>query len=179
MISAGITRNTFDRILERAVKLEDNFFDEIAEILIVDSSHIANPAMGIRISFFSQRESKWAIDIRKNDFLGMVYLLFFDIHCRESVLSNYYKSSQWYQFKICVVLDSEYDDSIIFRSIILWNNSPIIAFAIVVDIEGFIVDTLVFLCDVVAFLLGLLLHLGVEGTAVPILDVFWDVGSDI
>ena len=58
MISAGITRNTFDGILERAVKLEDNFFDEIAEILIVDSSHIADPAMGIGISFFSQRESQ-------------------------------------------------------------------------------------------------------------------------
>lgn len=52
--------DTFDMIIERWVEDELNFADEVAEVLIVYSSHIANPFVSIQsVSFylFAHRES--------------------------------------------------------------------------------------------------------------------------
>jgi hypothetical protein len=47
---------TSDGVLEGCVQFEDYFFDEIAEIFIVDSSHIADPPMSVGFPFLPERK---------------------------------------------------------------------------------------------------------------------------
>lgn len=50
------------------MKLKFDFADKIAQIFIIDSSHIAYPFMGVRrLWFFTQRKSHWPINIREHN----------------------------------------------------------------------------------------------------------------
>ena len=48
---------------------EHYLFDKIAQIFIIDSSHIADPSMSIALPFFAKRKSKGPVDVGEYYFL--------------------------------------------------------------------------------------------------------------
>ena len=55
------------------MQFEYYLFDEVAEILIVDSPDVANPSVSVGLSFFAEGEGEGSVDVGEND------LLFFSV----------------------------------------------------------------------------------------------------
>lgn len=71
------------------MQLEDNLLDEIAEILVVDSSDVADPAVCVGLlSFFAQREGKGAVYIWKDHFSVIVLLIFLKLHSAANMMGG-------------------------------------------------------------------------------------------
>lgn len=80
MISGVGKVATFDGILERGVQFEDYLFDKIAEVLVIDSAHVADPSVSVRFSLFAQGEGQRPVDVGEHDVFTLVVVVFLDVH---------------------------------------------------------------------------------------------------
>ena len=59
------------------MQLEYNFLDEIAQILVIDSPDVADPAVRVwLLPLLAEREGEGAVDIGEDDFFVIVVLVF-------------------------------------------------------------------------------------------------------
>ena len=59
------------------MQLEDNLLDEIAQVLVIDSPDVADPAVRVGLlALLAEREGEGAVDIGEDDFFVIVVLVF-------------------------------------------------------------------------------------------------------
>lgn len=59
------------------MQLEYNFLDEIAQILVIDSPDVADPAVRVGLlALLAEREGEGAVDIGEDDLFVIVVLVF-------------------------------------------------------------------------------------------------------
>ena len=72
--------HTFDGIVEWWMKLKLHLTDQITQILVIDTSHIADPLMGITLWFFAKWKSHRAINIWQNYSALRIHIILLQIY---------------------------------------------------------------------------------------------------
>lgn len=77
---------------EARMQGEGDLLDEVAEILIVDASHVADPLMRVAVSLLAHREGQRAVNVGKHYLLSLRVLFLF-LHHRPQLISNISKAT--------------------------------------------------------------------------------------
>lgn len=94
-----------DWVGEAGVEGEGDLLNEIAEILIVDSSHVADPLMRVAVSLLAHRKGQRAVYVGEYYLLSLRVLLLL-LHHRPQLISNISKDapSLYYHSRSLIVL---------------------------------------------------------------------------